>query len=53
MEKVKCHFCPTMVDKEDAYCHGCNIHICEECDIGESYGKHKPEDHLVENDDDE
>jgi hypothetical protein len=49
-----CHHCGIEVDHEDTFCHGCEVHICEECENNHTLmGRHDPDDHLFEPDEDE
>ena len=45
----KCHFCSKAVG-DDCYCHGCHVHVCDECDtnIDRAWGGHSPDDHRAD-----
>ena len=44
----KCYFCSRETN-DDQYCHGCEHHICDECDVSLGLmGSHEPEEHLEE-----
>jgi recombinational DNA repair protein (RecF pathway) len=48
----KCFNCGQQCNDDD-YCHGCGAYVCGECwtDGDAPWGKHAPEDHLDDGDD--
>jgi hypothetical protein len=49
----ECFHCTEDVD-DDTFCHGCGVHICEDCENNHTLmGQHDPMDHLDEPEEDE
>ncbi len=53
-EIYACFFCGAHCTKED-YCYGCGAYICDECSEKRPspWGRHNPEDHELEEEEEE
>ena len=53
-DKPKCFNCEEPCTKDD-FCHGCKVHVCNDCSVNYDmpFGSHEPELHLIDEGDEQ
>lgn len=45
MMNEECYFCGREVDEHEDFCLGCDVHVCDDCDLLRPIGPHEPRNH--------